>query len=367
MPLMIAPPDAAISYSAGTSDLVFSTFLGGSSIDEGTGIAVDSEGSVYVTGTTNSADFPIIPGGFTAAGRIFVCKLDPTGSSLIYVALLGGNDSSEAPFDVTVDATGNAYISGMATDGVPITTGAFQTSFGGATDVFLAKLNATGSALLYSTYLGGSDTEFCANVAVDANGYAYVTGTTYSPDFPTTPAAFDRTHNGPGTDDAFIAKLNPAGTALVYSTFLGGSSLDSAYAIALDEFANAYISGRTHSADFPLSPGAADSTYSGLQDVFIAKLNNAGTGLVYATYLGGSNWEGSGRLAVDPSGNCYVTGWTESTDFPVTTDAYDMTYNGGRDTFMARINATGTRFTYATYLGGSEVDEAEAIAADSTG
>src|SRR5688572_27814964 len=246
--------------------LSYSTYLGGSGNDDGRGIAVDGAGSAYVTGNTTSTNFPVTPGafnpnlsGFSAA---FVTKFDPSGSVLVYSTFLGGSGSNETS-GIAVDADGNAYVTGGTSSAdFPTTSGAFQTSRRGPSDAFLTKLNPTGSVLVYSTYLGGSNEEpTTGRIAVDAAGNAYVTGGTWSPDFPTTAGAFDTRFKGA---DAFVTKLDPSGSQLVYSTYFGASGNDEGIGIAVDAAGSAYVTGVTRLADpggpfthlLPTTPGA---------------------------------------------------------------------------------------------------------------
>src|SRR5213593_2593929 len=241
--------------------LAYSTYLGGSATDIGHGIAVDAAGNAYVTGDANSSDFPTTLGAFQPTGRgpAFVTKLNATGSALAYSTYLGnGNGNASA---IAVDAAGNAYVTGIAGPNFPTTPGTFQTTPGGGlADAFVTKLDPTGSALVYSTYLGGSSTDDGHGIAVDpncsVNCNAYVTGETASRDFPTTPGAAQTTFGGVGLIgfDAFVTKLNPTGSALVYSTYLGGSVDDSGFGIAVDAAGNAYVTGLTTSSDFPTTP-----------------------------------------------------------------------------------------------------------------
>jgi hypothetical protein len=367
--------------------LEYSTYLGGSGLDTATAIAVDSAGNAYVAGGTTSTNFPVTEGAFQTtshaaanAGNAFVTKLNPTGTALVYSTYLGGSGGDTANA-ITVDTAGNAYVAGQtySTD-FPVTPGAFQTmnkaAANGDANAFAAKLNPTGTALVYSTYLGGSGvsafTPYSGDkgnaIAVDAPGDAYVAGETYSTDFPVTPGAYQTTNNGAAKDDAnaFVAKLNPAGTALVYSTYLGGSgdkySSGSTTLLAVDYSGNAYIAGATSSTDFPVTPGAFQTTNhaaNSFNNVFVTKLNPTGSALVYSTFLGGSggsccSGDVASGLAVDTSGNVYVTGTAQSTDFPVTTGAFQTT-NHSRygNAFVTMLNPTGTALVYSTYLGGS--------------
>ncbi|MCC5468329.1 SBBP repeat-containing protein [Pelosinus baikalensis] len=352
------------------SALVYSTYLGGdNNFDEGLGIAVDTSGNAYVTGLTESTDFPTTPGAFQTSLKGFedgfITKLNPTGSALVYSTYLGGS-SFDRSLGIAVDTSGSAYVTGFAqsTD-FPTTPGAFQISFKGVLDIFITKLNPTGSALVYSTYLGGSNFDEGFGIAIDTSGNAYVTGFTQSTDFPTTLGAFQTSLKG--FEDGFVTKLNSTGSALVYSTYLGGNSTDEGFGIAVDTSENAYITGLTQSTDFPTTPGAFQTSLKGISDVFVTKLDPAGATPVYSTYLGGSsNDEGNG-IAVDTSGNAYITGFTSSTDFPTTPDAFQTSLKGAIDTFVSKLNPAGSALLYSTYLGGSNSDASSGIAADTSG
>jgi PKD repeat protein len=347
------------------TDLLYSTYLGGNAGDQVYGITVDGAGNVYATGWTASADFPTTPGAFdTNFGGVadaFVTKLNATGSTLIYSTFLGGSD-----FDlvyggsIEIDSAGNAFIAGSTdSDDFPTTSGAFDTTFNGMRDGFVTKLNATGSALVYSTFLGSSGFDaIYGDIAVDGVGNAYVIGSTNSADFPTTSGAFDTTFNG--VRDGFVTKLNAAGSTLLYSTFLGGSDLDTIYGgIDVQDNGNAYVTGTTYSVDFPTTAGAFDTTYNGNGDVFVAKLNAAGSGLVYSTLLGGTERDfvnGGGGIAVDTTGIAHVAGSTDSADFPTTPGAFDTSFNGSTDAYVTKLNSTGSALVYSTFLGGSALD-----------
>jgi hypothetical protein len=287
--------------------LVYSTYLGGGLDDFGSGIAVDSAGDAYVVGFTESADFPV-------------------------------------------------------------TSGAFQTSLKGTSNAFVTKFNPTGSVLVYSTYVGGSNQDAGLGIAVDRAGNAYVIGSTFSTDFPVTPGAFQMTSGG--GQDAFVTELDPSGSALVYSTYLGGGSFDSGYGIAVDAAGNAYVVGTTGSTNFPVTPGAFQTTCrnpNSCEDAFVTEINPSGSALIYSTYLGGSeNTEGAG-IALDGKGNAYVIGFTESIDFPVTPNAFQTTYGGYGDAFVAKLNPSGSALVYSTYLGGSGYDQGYSLAVDSAG
>jgi hypothetical protein len=357
------------------SDLVYSTYLGGSSYDSGLDISVDAAGAAYVAGGSSSMDFPATPGAFGTSANgdfdAFVTKLSPTGA-LAYSTYLGGS-SIDSATGVEVDAAGGAYVTGntFSTD-FPTTLGAFDRSDNSRSDAFVARLNPAGSALTYSTYLGGVLYDTGWDIAFDAQGAMYVVGVTHSPDFPATAGAFDTSFDlgdpfpSPRAD-AFVTKLTPAGSGLAYSTYLGGSSgfHDYAYDIAVDSGGAAYITGETSSADFPTTPGGFDTSLAGSRDAFVTKLDPAGSDLAYSTYLGGSDLDGSLDIAVDPTRGAYVTGTTESVDFPITPDAFDTSANGGSDAFIAKLDSFGTDLAYSTYLGGDLVDVAVGLALDS--
>jgi hypothetical protein len=327
--------------------LVYSTYLGGSQTHEhGLGIAVDSSGNAYVTGSVSfghtSANFPTTAGAFQPAfggsTDAFVTKLDPTGSRLVYSTYLGGS-GSDVGASIAADAAGNAFVTGRTSStNFPTTVGALQPSFGGGwADAFVVKLDPTGSALVYSTYLGGGGGpdpvggelpgDWGAGIAVDASSNAYVVGSTSSANFPTANAV--QPASG-GFHDAFVVKLDPTGSALAYSTYLGGSSRDVGVGIAVDPAGNAYVIGSTLSADFPTA-NAVQPASGGFDDAFVAKLDPTGSALAYSTYLGGSEGEAGKAIAVDPSGNAYVTGWTQSTDFPTAHPLRPV--NGGAGVF----------------------------------
>ena len=358
--------------------LIYSSYLGGSSLEIGNAIAVDSTGHAYVTGQTLSTNFPTTPGAFDntyngCCADAFVTKFNSSGSALDYSTYLGGN-LTDVGYGIRVDSLGEAFVTGSTQSAnFPTTPGAFQTTQLQANDVdaFVTKLNSTGSALVYSTRLGGHGGDVGYAIQIDALGDAYVTGATASRDFPTTPLAFDTTFNQGGFD-AFVTKLNPFGTApLLYSTFLGGSGYDQGTGIDVDTAGDAYVTGFTASLNFPTTPTSFDITYNGSFDAFVTKLNPAGSAPLYSTYLGGSGSDMARGIVIDSAvpPNAYVTGSTGSANFPTMVGSYDITYNGGGgDAFVTKLNGLGTApLLYSTYLGGSNYDEGRAIALDSSG
>ena len=353
--------------------LSYSTYLGGNAFDSAYGIAVDSSGNAYVTGSTQSPDFPILSPLQAASGGdsdVFLTKLNPTGTALVYSTYLGGSGFDRGTA-IAVDSAGNAYVTGFtASVNFPTTPGSFQTAYGGSGDAFVAKVKPDGSGLAYSSYLGGSDADFAQGIAVDSAGNAYVTGSTQSTNFPTAGTPFQATHHG--ASDAFVAKVNPAGSALVYSTYLGGGGADSGQGIALDSSGNAYVAGFTSSTDFPtvnpISSACVGSCGSGTNaNVFVSKLNAGGSSLLYSTYLGGSGLDRGFAIAVDSAGSAYVTGDTQSNNFPITPGSFQTAYGGSGDAFVAKVKPDGSGLIYASYLGGSDADFAQGIAVDSAG
>ena len=341
------------------SALVYSTYLGGRSSDGGRGIAADASGNAYVTGATDSGDFPTanafqsVPRGRSDA---FVTKLSPTGSALVYSTYLGGGGDDNGA-SVAVDASGNAYVTGETGSIDFPTFNAFQSMLRGL-DAFVTKLNPTGSALLYSTYLGGGRGEIGAGVALDASGNAYVTGITGSIDFPTVNAFQGMLR---GNFDAFLSKLDSSGSALLYSTYLGGGGNDTGAGVAVDASGNAYVTGSTLSADFP-AVNAFQSVLRGLADAFVTRLDPAGSALAYSTYLGGAGDDDGRSITVDASGNAYITGLTRSVEFP-TENPFQTVFGGVSDAFVIKLNAAGAA-VYSTYLGGRGQDEGAGIAVD---
>jgi hypothetical protein len=352
--------------STGTA-LIYSTYFGGDNMDIGNDIAIDTAGNAYITGLTDSGNLPTTPGAFrtTIAGgdefNSFAMKLDATGTALVYSTFLGAGIGG----GIVVDSGGNAYIAGQAAPNYPTTPGAFQTVSGGSSEGFVTKLNPTGTALVYSTFLGGSGFDSVADIAIDSAGNTYLTGEAQT-GFPVTPGAFQTSVNG--LREAFVTKLNATGTALVYSTFLGGSESDGPSGIAVNNAGNAYVTGFTDSSNFPVTPGAFQSMKAANSDVFVTEFNTAGSGLVYSTYLGGNENDFGRDITLDTAGNASVTGLTSSPDFPITTDAIQSDYGGGNnDAFITRLNATGTGLVFSSYLGGSNSDGGNGIWVDSAG
>jgi hypothetical protein len=410
-------------------ELVYSTYLGGDSTDCGQSIAIDGSGNAYVTGYTQSSNFPMVnpyDGGFNGDKDVFVTKLSPAGDSLIYSTYLGG-DALDWGRCVVVDSNNCAYITGYTQSQNFPTQNPFDSTLGGDFDAFVCKLNAAGNGLVYSTYLGGSireceygrhgmavDRNQCAYIAgrtnspdfpllnpfdsvlvfadafitkfspdgntlvyssflggshyddshwitVDDSGFAYVTGETWSDDFPIK-NPFDGTLAG--GEDAFVSKISIAGDSLIYSTYIGGDSLDEGQSIAVDMNGSVCITGRTASTNFPLH-NPFDSTYGGQWDVFITKLSHLGNTLDYSTFLGGRYYDCGYGIAIDLSGCVYVTGETHSDDFPLRCPF--QIDQGIDDAFVTKLSEIGDIMVYSTYLGGLQSDLGVGIAVDSFG
>ncbi len=360
-----------VKLSPDGSRLEYATCLGGGALDQGSKIAVDEAGQATIVGYTFSPDFPTTPGAFDEVfngGEIdaFVARLSPDGSAVLFSTYLGGGADDYAG-GVAVDAAGSTYVTGYTeSSDFPSTPGAYDTTFNGVADVMLVKLTADGSDLVYSTYLGGSAFESGYDLAVDQSGSAYLTGQTASTDFPTTPGVYDGLYNG-GLGDAFAARLEPDGSALVYATFLGGSLFDDAKGIALSPGGSACVAGRTDSAGFPVTAGAYDTTYNGGRDAFALCLDSSSGLLTYATYLGGSGEEEAGSIAVDVNGNALIAGWTISTDFPTTVGAFDTSHNGDYDAFLSRLDPALASLSYSTFLGRRTSDYGRGLGVDTAG
>jgi len=347
--------------------LTYSSYFGGSSFDEATAIAADSAGNTYFVGYTASSLFPTwspvqpVHGG--GAYDAFVVKLDPSGQHMVYSTYLGGSGPDIA-YAVATDALGNAYVAGLTSSPNFPVSAAFQPALGGGQDAFVTKLNASGSALIYSTYLGGLGDDFAQGITVSGAGAAYLVGTTFSPNFPTKAPLQASIKGG---QDAFVTQLNPSGAALVYSTFLGGGDTEYGSAIALDSSGSAYVVGSTTSPNYPTLNARQTTFAGGGTDAFLSKLNLTGSGLVFSTYLGGTSADEALGVSA-PQGFAVVAGFTFSTDFPVTLPAQPVAGgNNNSDAFVTRFDASGTAAIYSTYFGGTGNDRATAVVSDSGG
>jgi hypothetical protein len=331
--------------SSSGSTLVYSSFLGGTASDSAAGIALDSSGNAYVVGSATSTDFPTkSPFQSALAGRqnAFVSEVSSSGSALTYSTYLGGSAADQG-LGISVGSSGTAYVTGTTTSTNFPTQAALQPALAGGSDAFVTELSAGGTSLVYSTYLGGSDSDEGGGIAVDSSGNAFVAGGTSSPNFPVV-NAFQSTLKS--SSNAFVAKINAGGATLGFSTFLGGSGGDQAYAISVDSSANAYVTGQTRSADFP-TLNAFMPALGGVANSFIAKFATDGT-LGYSTYLGGNGLDAGYGIAADAAGDAFVTGSTTSTNFLISGNAYQKFNAGGGDAFIAEVSGApgaGIQFT----------------------
>jgi len=377
--------------------IIFSTYLGGNNYDVGQGIGVDSSGNVYVVGSTASANFPTTASAFQVAyggnTDAFVSKLDPSGSKLLFSSYLGGSDIDYG-LALALDLSGNVFVTGYTQSANFPTVNPIQSGNSGNGDAFVAEIDTNlpqNQQLVYSTYLGGSSADSGQGIAVDSGDNAYVTGYTFSTNFPIYNAY--QTANA-GSVDAFITVISAYGSSFVFSTYLGGTGDDRAWAIALDGDDNIYIAGSTLTpcspastsppttlcnpvSTFPTTPGAfqtfATKQAPGYSAAFVTEMNHYGTALLYSTLLAGSLTDVASGIAVDTAGNAYVTGYTQSSDFP-TANAVQASYSGGtcgsipcQDAFVTEVNTQGTSLVYSSYLGGSAGNFGNAIAVWSNG
>jgi len=354
-------------FNKDLTSLLASTFLGGSGHDGGNSIAIDSDGNVYVVGSTESSNFPTTfsayDNTYNGNSDVFISKLKGNLTKLLVSTYLGGTNYDFAN-SIAIDQNGKIFVSGGTHSlDFPTTVNAYDTSYNGSDfgyDVFVSKLNSNLSNLLVSTYLGAgfsSDAgDLLDSIALGSDGSVYVTGRTTSPDFPTTPDAYDTSYNGDSDNsygDTFISKLSGDLTSLIASTFLGGSYLDAANSIALDSEGNVYVVGSTTSPDFPTTLGAFDVSYDS-GDAFVSKLNGDLTSLLASTYLGSYGDEEGLSTAIDANSNIFITGMTSSPDFPTTPGAYDTSYNGSEyDVFVSKLSGDLTSLLVSTFLGGS--------------
>jgi hypothetical protein len=357
--------------NADGSGLVYATYLGGSPTPNRKGdvdhtelaraVALDDNGNAYMVGQTSAGDFPTTSGAFQTTLKVgdnqamdgFVTKLGPTGG-LVYSTFLGGELGSDDARAVAVDASGNAYVGGSTFAGdFPTTAGAFDRVQHGGEDVFVAKLNATGSSLVYSTLLGGADNELPDGIAVDSAGNAYLSGSTRSVEFPTTAGSFQPTHSGGGFADlfeGFVTKVDPTGSGLAYSTFLGGTRVDRGGLLALDSAGNAHVVVGTQSPEFPTTPGAYDPVFTGTSEGALVKLNATGSGLVYSTFLNGG---AASSVTLDGNNNAWLGGG-RTAGSPVTADGPGSC--GGGDVYIMQLDESGSQLLFGTYFGGSDSD-----------
>jgi hypothetical protein len=347
----------------------YSTYLGGTGMGAVTGVAVDSSGNQYVTGWTEALDFPIVAPVYASnrGGVDVFVAKFNPAGNALLYATYFGGSGDDRGAAIAVNSSGHAYVAGSTTSSNFPVHAAYDSTYGGARDAFLFKLTAAGNSIMFSTYLGGTNWDAATAVALDSSGNAYVAGNTYSANFPVMSAA--QSVFG-GASDAFAAKFTAAG-ALSYSTFLGGSGDEQAGGIAVDSSDQAHVAGGTTSSNFPLWNPIQSSKGAG-QDAFVTKLSAGGSSRIYSTYLGGNGGAGGSpeqvnAIRVDSEGAAYVAGATTSTDFPVTPGAFQSVYNGAQDAFAAKLSVAGSSLVYSTYLGGASFDWATGLAVDSSG
>jgi uncharacterized protein (TIGR03437 family) len=412
--------DAFVAKFSPAGVLLYLTYLGGSGDDAASAVAVDSSGDAYVVGLTTSTNFPLSNpaqanfGGMGGSGRVrtgdaFAAKLNPTGNKLLYSTYLGGNQD-DAAMSVAIDNQGDAFIAGATVSmNFPITANAYQNYYRGGGgepllesgypiwdpgDVFVAELDPTGSKILFATYYGGTSDDIAASIALDSSGNIYVGGCTISPDLPTTPGALQRAFGGVDVQntvghfgDGFVAKFNATGSTLLYATYFGAEGDDCVSGIAVDGTGSVYMTGYTSSMFLKTTTNAFQPLYSGYSilpqlifqlygDAFVGKLDPTGSTLEYLSYLGGSANDGAQAIAVDSAGNAYITGFTDSTNFPLAGASLQPKFGGDGglnygvyygDAFLTVVNPTGTALLYSSYFGGNFDDFGGGIALDGAG
>jgi hypothetical protein len=331
--------DAYLTMLSPAGAITYSTYIGGTGLDEGRAVAVGSDGATYATGDVASADFATTAGAFdtTFSGIVDAYAMKfTTAGAVSYATYVGGDGGAQRGYGIALGGDGSAYLTGWTSSSAfPITPGAFAPFLGGVRDAFVTRLNPTGGALVFSTYVGGSSQDEGRGVAVGPDGSAYVTGFAQSGDFPTTAAAFDPTRDG--ASDGFVTKLNAAGSALGYSTYVGGADVDASESIAVDSSGTATAIGFANSADFPVTADAFQSAQAG-SDAFVTQLTTAGA-LSYSSYLGGAGFEEGKGVALGTDGSVYLAGYTTSNDYPTTPGAYDTT-RASQDAFVTKLQET---------------------------
>ncbi|MCS6952664.1 MAG: SBBP repeat-containing protein [Bryobacteraceae bacterium] len=358
--------DAIVAKVGSSGNLIYLTYLGGSGDDRAFGVAVDSAGAAYVTGWTYSANFPTTTGArqrVLAGGRdAFVVKFNSAGNGLVYSTFLGGG-SHDAGYGLRVDAVGVATVTGETWSlDFPVIRGTQLTNRGGC-DAFVARLDASGGSLLWSTYLGGTRDDSARSVDVDSSGAAYVAGSTYSADFPVAAAVQTSLR---GISDGFVTKVSSDGRSWHFSTYLGGGGEEAASGIRVDADGSVTVVGVTASPDFPVQAARQSAHGGGQTDAFVAKLPASGAPLVYSTYLGGASSDAATAVDLDAWGNAYVTGYTASPNFPLR-NPLRATNAGVYDVFLTVLTSEGGSLPLSTLLGGSGSDAAYGVAVDARG
>lgn len=348
-------------FSNNGRKLVYSTYLGGSNVDFSSGIALDAQGNVYLSGYTSSTDFPVV-NAFQSVLRgkqnAFVTKLNKAGNNIVYSTYLGGS-AMDAANGIAVDSAGAVFVTGSTSSVDFPVRNAVQPVINGSINAFITRLSPAGNSLIYSTYLGGSLQDTGNSVALSRDGSAYITGFTDSPDMPVKNAFQPRLANAQGIRDAFVAKLNATGNSIDYCTYLGGSLDDFGSAIAVDSQGSAFVAGTTFSNDFPvlnaLQPGLL-----GIANCFITRFAPDGKSLVFSTYLGGSGYDYGNAIALGTQGDIQVSGATTSANFPLQ-NALQPVYSGNTDAFISTLSADGSALKFSSFLGGTNADFSNAV------
>jgi len=363
--------DAFVSkFDNDLSTLLVSTFLGGSSWDNGLSIAVEPTGEVIISGATGSANFPMAGAAYDntyngGSNDVFVCKLDSDLSSILISTFIGGDDDDYG-YDLTLDNTGNVFVTGRTESADYPAEGGFDNTFnGGFEDVFVSKLNNGLSSLLASTYIGGSTDEGADAIITDNAGNVFISGFTYSDDFPTAGMPYDSIHNGSG--DIFVAKFDNNLSVLSAATFIGGGNFEESHAIAVDAAQNVFIAGYTGSSEYPSTPGVYDDTFNENHDAIITKIDNNLSNILASTFIGGAGDDDCYGLIIERAENIFITGISFSSDYPVTANAFDDTHNGDRDIFFSRLSFDLSELLESTYLGGGDNDWALDLTIDNAG
>ena len=349
------------------SGLIYATYIGGRGDDRAAAIALDSSGEAYVAGATSSSNFPIVAAARPTLGgskSAFVLKLNAAGNTLLFSTYLGGT-TYDMGTAIAVDATGHAYIAGDTQSADFPVIGPFQAAIGGGFDAFVTKLNANGS-YAYSTFLGGVANEHAGGIAVDSSGAAYIAGGTFSTNFPLAGAVQSTNHGGQDAFVAKLSVSGAALVYSTYLGGSGAATPEEANGIAVDSSGNAYVAGVANSADFPVTAGAFQVTFKGVSDAFVTKINAAGTAWVYSTYLGGTDLDWASAVGIDSAGNAYAAGYTSSQDFPQS-NPVQAAFGGLYDAFVAKLNSSGNTVGFSTWYGGSGSDVVNALAVDANG
>jgi len=359
--------------TTGTS-LLFSTYLGGNSDDEGNSVAIAQNGTIYFAGTTSSANFPVTSGVYdetfnhssSTHSDCCIAKLSENGNNLNWSTYFGGSYDSDFSSRIAIDQQGKPTLLGHTySSDLYVSPGCYDNTFNGVSDVFIARFSSDASSVAFSTFVGGSDSDIGYDLYQDINSVMYVTGITSSGNFPVTSGAYDNSYND--FNDAFVFKINSNASSLVYSTYIGGNNMDIGLGIAVDANGNAIITGSTTSGDYPVTNGAYSTAHSNMSysDVFVTKFTASGGSLSYSTFVGGYNDDCGNAVTIDGSGNAIVTGYSTSSDFPMVSYAYDNSHNGLEDVIVFKLNFTGTALLYSTFLGGSGSDTGTGLVIES--